>query len=99
VVVSVVPPTSTTLVERNPDPDTVSVKALAPALAVVGLMDETARVGVVPLPPEPPDPPEPVEPEPPPHPGAKRDTPRPKATSRTLSIFIMAGIIRRQAYN
>lgn len=72
-------PTWTTLVVRNPEPDTVSVSGLDPAVIVVGLMDEMAGVGVV-------DPPEPeleagLEP-PPPHPFTKVATPRPKTKTR-----------------
>jgi hypothetical protein len=70
---------------RNPEPDTVSVTALDPAGIVVGLMDEIAGVGVVPLPPV--DPPEP-EFElgcelPPPHPFTKAVRTNTKARKRT----------------
>ena len=61
---SAAPFTSTTLVEMNPEPLTVNVTALEPAVILVGLIDVTNGVGVVPPPPDPPEPPEPFDPEP-----------------------------------
>lgn len=59
---SAVPFTSTTLVEVNPEPLTVRVSAVKPAVMLAGLIDVMAGVGVVPPPPDP-------EPDaPPPHP-------------------------------
>jgi hypothetical protein len=84
VVGSAVVPTWTTLVLRNPEPDTVSVSALDPAGMVVGLMDETAGVGVVAL--SPADPPAPELEAgaelPPPHPFTKAAAPRPETKTR-----------------
>jgi hypothetical protein len=78
VVGSTVVPTLTTLVFRNPEPDTVSVSAADPAVIVVGLMDETAGVGLVVL-----SPAEAPEPElPPPHPFTKAAAPKPKTKAR-----------------
>ena len=72
---SAVVPTWTTLVLKNPEPDTVSVSALDPAGIVAGLMDETAGVGVVePSPAEPPGPELEAGTElPPPHPFTTTD--------------------------
>jgi hypothetical protein len=84
VVGSAVVPTWTTLVLRNPEPDTVSVSALDPAGIVVGLMEETAGVGVVaPSPADPPGPALEAGAElPPPHPLTKIAAPTTKTKAR-----------------
>lgn len=74
----------TTLDEINPDPETVRVKGPEPAGVVVGLIDETAGVGVVPPPPVPPE----LE-LPPPQPIKSALTPRPKTQQQNFSIFIV----------
>jgi hypothetical protein len=51
----VVPPTSTTLVSRNPEPEMVRVTGLEPADIRFGLIEVIAGVGVV-LPPPLPEP-------------------------------------------
>jgi hypothetical protein len=79
--------TWTTLVLRNPEPDTVRVNAFVPAGTLVGLMDEIVGVGVVlPPPPDPPEPPDPLELEPPPPQPLTRTgipSPKNKAKKRT----------------
>ena len=50
------PPTWTTLVVRNPEPEIVSVSALEPAGTRFGLIEVTAGVGVVLSPPPLPEP-------------------------------------------
>jgi hypothetical protein len=83
VVGSAVVPTWITLVLRNPEPLTVSVRAPDPAVMVVGLMDEMAGVGVAVEPPPAGSPePELVLEPPPPHPFSKAATPRAKTKTR-----------------
>lgn len=71
VVASAMPPTLTTLLLMNPEPETVSVIAAEPAGTVAGLTELTTGVALV-LPPPPPDPlPDPLpeeDPPPPPQP-------------------------------
>jgi len=84
VVGSAMPPTWTALLLTNPEPDTVSVSALDPAVMVAGLMDAMAGVGV--LAPPPAEPPEPALEAglelPPPHPFTKPTAPSPKTEAR-----------------
>jgi hypothetical protein len=74
--------TWTTLVVMNPEPDTVRVCALAPAVNLAGLMDEMDGVGVVVPPPADPPEPEPATEPPPPHPFTKAGTHSAKTKTR-----------------
>ena len=79
--------TWTTLVLRNPEPETVKVNAFEPADTLVGLIEEIVGGGVVlPPPPDPPEPTDPLELEPPPPQPLTRTgipSPRNKAKKRT----------------
>jgi hypothetical protein len=104
VVGSAMPPTWTTLLLTNPEPDTVSVSALDPAVIVVGLIDKMAGVAVLPLPPA--ELPEPLEAAlvlPPPQPFSKAAATGPKTkprkqTKESLNRFNAQNLSKRPSF-